>query len=75
MLAKITSKNQLTLPKSLISEFSGTEYFDVKSEQGRIILEPVRIHRANAVRSKLAQLGITEKDAGDAVQWARKRKS
>ncbi len=75
MLAKITSKNQLTLPKSLISEFSGTEYFDVTCEQGRIILAPVRIHRADAVRSKLAQLNITEKDAQDAIQWARKRKS
>jgi hypothetical protein len=71
MLAKITSKNQLTLPKSIVSEFAGTEYFDVKTENGRIVLEPVRIQRADAVRAKLADLGIEEKDVADAVRWAR----
>ena len=74
MLAKITSKNQLTLPKSIVSEFAGAEYFDVKSENGRIVLEPVRIQRADAVRAKLADLGIGEQDVADAVQWARAQK-
>lgn len=73
MLAKITSKNQLTLPKSIVSEFGGTEYFDVRIENGRIILEPVRIQRADAVRSKLVELGITEEDITDAVKWAREK--
>ena len=71
MLAKITSKNQLTLPKSIVSAFAGTEYFEVKIENGHIVLVPVRIQRADAVRAKLAALGIEEQDVTSAVQWAR----
>lgn len=71
MLAKLTSKNQLTLPKSIIKEIETTEYFDVKVENGQIILTPVKIHRADAVRAKLATLDLTEQDIDDAVAWAR----
>lgn len=72
MLAKMTSKNQLTLPKSVMAEIGAAEYFDVRAENGRIVLEPVRVQRADAVRAKLAELGITEDDVAAAVQWARK---
>lgn len=51
MLAKLTAKNQLTLPKSITREIGDTEYFDVKVESGQIILTPVRIQRADAVNS------------------------
>lgn len=71
MLAKKTSKNQITLPKAIVSRFPDTEYFDVREENGRIVLVPVRPSRANEVRDKLAKLGITEADVDDAVRWAR----
>jgi bifunctional DNA-binding transcriptional regulator/antitoxin component of YhaV-PrlF toxin-antitoxin module len=71
MLAKLTSKNQLTLPKSITREIGEAEYFEVKVEEGQIILTPVKIHRADAVRSKLADLGLSEQDVADAVAWAR----
>ena len=71
MLAKLTSKNQLTLPKAVLSFCDGTEYFDVSEDNGRIILTPVRLNRADAVRSKLADLGITEEDLAAAMSWAR----
>jgi len=71
MLAKITSKNQLTLPKSVTAAVGPAEYFDVATRDGQIILTPVRIQRADAVRAKLAELGVTERDVADAVQWAR----
>jgi hypothetical protein len=74
MLAKITSKNQLTLPKNIVSAFPDAEYFDIQVENGRIVLTPVRIQKADAVRAKLEELGITERDIGDAVQWARREK-
>lgn len=70
MLAKLTTKNQLTLPKSITKEIGESEYFDVKVENGQIILTPVTIHRADAVRGKLADLQITEEDVADAVAWA-----
>ncbi|MEC9346990.1 MAG: AbrB/MazE/SpoVT family DNA-binding domain-containing protein [Pseudomonadota bacterium] len=72
MLAKLTSKNQLTLPKAVLSSCEGAEYFEVAEENGRIVLTPVRLQRADAVRAKLADLGIAEVDVADAVRWARK---
>ncbi len=74
MLAKLTSKNQLTLPKAIISQFPGAEYFEVRAESGQIVLVPARVSAADAVRDKLDALGITEKDVADAVKWARGRK-
>lgn len=71
MLAKITSKNQLTLPKSVTQAVGATEYFDVEARAGQIILTPVRIHRGDAVRAKLAELDLTETDIAGAVAWAR----
>ncbi len=73
MLAKLTSKNQLTLPKAIVSTVPATRYFDVTAENGRIVLTPVRIGRADAVRETLAGLGISETDVADAVAWARRR--
>ncbi len=73
MLAKITSKNQITLPKSVISQVPAVEYFEVAVEGGRIVLTPVRVQKADAVREKLAQLGIGEPEVADAVAWARDR--
>ena len=70
-LAKLTAKNQLTLPKSITREIGETEYFEVTVEGQQIILTPVKIQRADAVRAKLAELGINERDVADAVDWAR----
>ncbi len=71
MLSKLTSKNQLTLPKSVISDFPGIEYFDVIKDKGRIVLTPVNIAQADTVRAKLAELGVTEADITEAITWAR----
>ena len=71
MLAKKTSKNQITLPKKIVETFPDAEYFDVRAENGNIILRPVRPNRVHEVRNKLAELGIAESDIHDAVQWAR----
>lgn len=72
MLAKLTSKNQLTLPKSAVQSVGQAEYYDVTVEAGRIILTPVRIQQADAVRAKLEALGIDEQDVNDAIDWARR---
>lgn len=72
MLAKLTSKNQLTLPKAVMSDLENAEYFDVTKENGRIVLTPVRFTCAGAVRAKLAEMGVSEADIADAVSWARR---
>jgi hypothetical protein len=72
MLAKITAKNQLTLPKAATDAVGPTEYFEVETKEGQIILTPVRIQRADAVRAKLVELDLQEQDVADAVAWARR---
>jgi hypothetical protein len=75
MLAKITSKNQLTLPKAAVQAVGASEYFDVEVRAGQIVLTPVRIQRGDAVRAKLAALGLGEADVAAAVQWVRSARS
>jgi len=72
MLAKRTTKNQLTLPKAVVAATGEADYYDVSTDNGRIILTPLRIQRADALRSKLAELGIKQDDVKDAIKWARK---
>ena len=71
MLARLTPDNQITLPKAVTGGLEGAEYVEVAVENGRIVLTPVQVVRAAAVRAKLAAMGITEDDVADAVEWAR----
>ena len=72
MLAKITTKNQLTLPKAVLSQCSTAQYYEVTAEAGRIVLTPVQVTRMDEVWDKLEALGIKEQDIGNALEWARK---
>lgn len=72
MLAKLTSKNQLTLPKQAVEALGRPTYWEVGVDDGRLVLTPVRPGEADAVRRKLAELGITDADVADAVAWARR---
>jgi len=71
MRIKLASRNRLTLPRSVSATFKGVTYFDVAEENGRIVLTPVRLSRADAVRVKLADLNLSEADVTAAVAWAR----
>ena len=71
MIAKKTSKNQLTLPKKVVERFPDVEYFDVRVDDAQIILAPVRPGQLQQVQARLKQLGISERDVRDAVAWAR----
>ena len=72
MLAKLTSKNQLTLPKAAVEAAGNAEYFEVEARAGQLVLTPVRIQRADAVRAKLAKLDLGDNDLAAAVAWARR---
>jgi hypothetical protein len=76
MLAKLTTKNQLTLPQKIVKEFSGIEYFETSIQEGRIVLVPVKMQPVDAnlvgIRKKMEKLGITPADVSRAVAWARK---
>jgi hypothetical protein len=71
MLAKLTSKNQLTLPKAAVEATGNAEYFEIEARAGQLVLTPVRIQRAKAVRAKLAKLDLGDNDLAAAVAWAR----
>lgn len=73
MLAKLTSKNQLTLPKAATLAIGPAEYFDVEVRDGSLVLTPVRIQRADAVRARLAELDLSAADIDEAVEWVRQR--
>jgi len=71
VLAKLTVKNQLTLPKAIAKQFSGVEHFDVSTDGFSITLKPLRASRMDEIWAHLERLGITEQDVSDAVHWAR----
>lgn len=73
MIAKKTVRNQLTIPKEIADQFADVDYFEVKQEGGRIILSALVPSRADEVRERLVQYGITESDVEDAVAWARRQ--
>lgn len=75
MLAKKTVKNDFTLRKKIADRFPQVEYFDVRLEDDRIILEPLKAERAVQVHAKLARLKLSETDVAKAVAWARKAKA
>jgi bifunctional DNA-binding transcriptional regulator/antitoxin component of YhaV-PrlF toxin-antitoxin module len=78
MLAKKTSKNQITIPKKIAESFPDVEYFDIRVEGDKILLAPAKILPAGptleGVREKMKQLGITGNDVSEAVRWARRQR-
>ena len=76
MLAKLTSKNQLTLPAELLRRIPSAQYFDAVVDGDTIVLRPVRVVPATdleRIRDEVAAAGALEADVEDAVAWARQR--
>jgi len=75
MLAKLTAKNQITIPKKILSQLPDVEYFDVEINDGLVLLKPVKVIEADlqGIRSKIKKLGLSEDCVAEAVSWARKR--
>ena len=71
MLAKLTAKNQLTLPRQALAALGPVSHFQAEVAGDRLILAPAGIGAADVVRRKLAELGVTEADIADAVARAR----
>jgi hypothetical protein len=66
------------LPKEIVKASQDAEYFDAGIKDNAIRLMPVKItpiqSSLDSVREKMKKLGLTEKDVGEAIQWARSRK-
>jgi len=77
MLTKKTSKNQVTLPRSLLDRLPQSDYFDATVENGALVLRPVRVAPVldlERVRDRVAAAGATAADVRAAVRWARRKK-
>lgn len=65
MLAKKTSKNQITLPKEIVKVFLDAEYFDVSIKDNTIRLMLVKItpvpSSLDSIREKIKRLGLMKK--------------
>jgi hypothetical protein len=75
MLAKKTTKNQITIPKRIVDQLPEVTYFDVELKGGVILLKPLRLYSTDLeqIRSKVKKLGISESSVAEAVKWARTR--
>lgn len=76
MLCKVSSKNQITLPKELLTHFKGSEYFDARLEDGKIVLEPMIVRpletkKLEDIRNKIRDLGLKEEDVPNLVAEGR----
>ncbi len=75
MLAKKTSKNQITIPKKIVEKVPEVTYFDVEWKGGVIVLKPVRVYSTDLdqIRAKVRKLGISESSVDEAIKWARSK--
>jgi len=73
MLARKTSKNQITIPKKIVDKLPDVTYFDVEWKGGVILLKPVRVYSTDLeqIRAKVKKLGISENSVDEAIKWAR----
>lgn len=76
MLAKITSKNQITIPKKIMDQIPNVQHFDVSLNNGDIILKPLVIYESDLdqIRSKIKKLGLTPDSVAEAIHWIRGKK-
>ena len=75
MLAKITSKNQITIPKKIIDRLPDVEYFEVELKDGVVMLRPLRVYDTDLekIRTKVKKLGLQENTVKEAIEWARSK--
>ena len=73
MLAKMTSKHQITIPKKIIDQLPDVQHFDVSLNNGNVILKPMVFYESDLekIRSKIKELDLTPDSVAEAIQWAR----
>jgi hypothetical protein len=76
MLAKMTSKNQITIPKKIVNRLPDTRHFDIEMKDGVVLLKPVKIYDASleSIRSKIEKLELKPDCVQEAVAWVRSKK-
>ena len=75
MLAKMTSKNQITIPKKIVEQLPGVEYFEVELKDGVVMLKPLKVYDTSLerIRAKVKKLRLQENTVKEAIKWARSK--
>ena len=75
MIAKLTSKNQITIPKKIMEKFPGTKYFEIEPRDNGVLLKPLKIYDTSLdqIRTKIDKLGLKRSSISEAIKWARKK--
>jgi bifunctional DNA-binding transcriptional regulator/antitoxin component of YhaV-PrlF toxin-antitoxin module len=77
MLTKITSKNQITIPKKIIDKIPDVKHFDIEFKDGVVVLKPVKFFDTNLdqIRLKIKKLELKENSVAEAIEWAKSKES
>ncbi|HEA65624.1 hypothetical protein LCGC14_2548760 [marine sediment metagenome] len=75
MISKMTTKNQITIPKKIINQIPDAKYFDVELKDGVVLLKPLTFYDTDLreIRAKLKRLGLKSNSVTEAVAWARSK--
>jgi hypothetical protein len=75
MLAKLTAKNQITIPKKVVDQLPDVKYFDVQLKDGVVLLKPLRVYDTDLgeIRSRIKKLGLKPDCVAKAITWARSK--
>jgi len=75
MLAKMTSKNQITIPKKIIEQLPDVEYFKVELKDGVVMLRPLKTYDTSLerIRTSVKKLGLQKNTVREAIEWARSK--
>jgi bifunctional DNA-binding transcriptional regulator/antitoxin component of YhaV-PrlF toxin-antitoxin module len=75
MLAKLTSKNQITIPKKIMDQLPDVQHFDIFIDNGKVILKPMVIYESDLeqIRSKIKKLGLSTDTVSEAINWVRNK--
>ena len=75
MLAKITAKNQITIPKKIMQQLPETQYFDLELVDGVVMLKPVKVLDTNLdqIRYKIDKLDLKPGSVSEAIRWAKQK--
>ena len=76
MLVRISSKNQITVPRKILARLPETKYFDVEVENGALVLKPVEVleTKLEEIQQKMTDLGLNQDSVAEAVRWARSKR-
>lgn len=75
MLAKVTAKNQITIPKKIMEQLPHVRYFDLELKDNAVVMKPVTVYETDLkqIRGKIRKLGLKSDSVREAVKWARNK--